>query len=205
MIAETFRSLVRLFLIEPRLASATRGCHLRCREGSWPPDLDHAVWLFRGEAALAGGISGSCRRVFASRRVDRTIRRQRSFMRQRSYRNPETLHGKDENPPGHDNPPPGAEQPSRSTAPPSWLTRKSHTRVTTTALSRQRCRNEGPGAPSARRVASRRELAGAFECELPVTNLAGPARQGRCRRGLPPCQTPGPRPDLAPAPAATRC
>ncbi len=83
-----------------------------------------------------GGFSGSGRRVFASRRVDRTIRRQPSFMRQRSFRNPGTLHGKDEKPPGHGNSPPGARKPSRTRHHPTGSPRKCHTNVTTAGLKR---------------------------------------------------------------------
>ncbi len=102
----------------------------------WAWSARDVTWLrlFRGEAALAGGFSGSCRRVSASRRVDRTIRRQPSFMRQSSFRNPETLHGKNENPPG-------ARQTSRTRHHPAGSPRKSHTQVTTLGLPRP----AGPG------------------------------------------------------------
>ena len=92
----------------------------------------HGTWvrLLWSEAGLAGGFSGPCRRVSASRRVDRTIRRQPSFMRQRSFRNPETLPAKDENPPGHGNSPPGARKPSRKQQQPAGSLRKSPTHGT---------------------------------------------------------------------------
>ncbi len=94
--SDTSRSTNLVRLARTRGWPATRGSPGRSR-----PSFVTRVRLFRGEAALAGGFSYSCRRVSASRRVDRTIRRQPSFMRQRSSRNPETLHGKDDNPPGH--------------------------------------------------------------------------------------------------------
>ncbi len=110
----------------PRPGPGRDGASPLNNQGSPRKNHTPVTWmrLLRGEAALAGGFSGSCRRVSASRRVDRTIRRQSSFMRQRSYRNPETLPGKHENPPGHGNAPPRRTKTLPKTAAPSWLTPK---------------------------------------------------------------------------------
>ena len=171
-------------LAQPELAGAGSG-----DRGPW-------VWLFRGEAVLAGGFSGSCRRVSASRRVDRTIRRQPSFMRQRSSRNPETLHGKDENPAR--NPAASADHPpARTPARHQHGTPKAKINSSQAALDHGRGRDHGPsrmpwrlpgGSPLPRsgglRGAARRAGGGVSSVALPVAVAGGPGEQ----RGPPCCR-----------------